>query len=147
MRFLLSRFALVVFALHSVARSQDGAYDLERTQRVLTELIQRKLDQGIASISIASVRGDEIVWAAAFGHANVRMQVPATPETIYVTGSTFKAVTATAILQLAERGLVKLDDPINDHLGEHAVEDLEEKPITLRHLLSHTSGLNPGANT
>ncbi len=147
MRSLLSRLVLVVLALQPVARSQDAAYDSERTQRVLTDLIQRKLDQGVASISIALVRGDEIVWTAAFGHANVRMQVPATPETIYVTGSTFKAVTATAILQLAERGLVDLDDPINDHLGEHAVEDLEEQPVTLRHLLSHTSGLNPGANT
>jgi CubicO group peptidase (beta-lactamase class C family) len=144
---LLCRFVLAVCVLPSVARCQEGTFDLERTQRVLTELIQRKLDQGVASISIALVRGDEIVWTAAFGHANVRMAVPAIPETIYVTGSTFKAVTATAILQLVERGLADLDDPINDHLGEHPVDDLEDQPVTLRHLLSHTSGLSPGANT
>jgi len=148
---LLPRTLLVVplvLGLHAVALSQDAAdHDLEHTQRVLTELIHRKLDRGVASISIALVRGEEIVWTAALGHANVRMQVAATPETLYVTGSTFKAVTATALLQLAERGRVDLDDPINDHLGEHSVEDLEGKPVTLRHLLSHTSGLSTGANT
>ena len=147
MRFLLARFALVVLALHPFAAAQDATYDPERAKRVLTQLVQRKLDQGVASILIALVRGDEIVWTAAFGHANVRMQVPATTETLYVTGSTFKAVTATAILQLVEQGLLDLDDPINDHLGEQAVEDLEERPVTLRHLLSHTSGLTSGANT
>jgi len=147
MRSLPSPLLLVLLACHSIAGGQEPTYDPERTRRVLTELIERKLDAGVASISIALVRGDEIAWTAAFGHANVRMEVPATPETIYVTGSTFKAVTATALLQLAERGLVELDDPINEHLGEHRVEDLEDHPVTLRHILSHTSELTPGANT
>lgn len=146
MRSLLLAATFLAVTLAPIAASQDKAYDLEKTQRVLGELIQRELDKGTASISIALVREGEIVWAEAFGYANVRMQVPATPETIYVTGSTFKAVTATAILQLVEKGLCTLDDPINDHLGEHPVDDLEDHPVTLRHLLSHASGLTPGAN-
>ena len=145
MRALLSRCASALLLLPTLVWSQGADYDPEHTRQVLTELIQRKLERGVASVSIALVRGEEVAWTAAFGYANVRMQVPATPETIYVVGSTFKSVTATAVLQLVERGLVGLDDPINDHLGEHPVVDLEEHPVTLRHLLSHASGLTPGA--
>jgi len=48
-----------------------------------------------------------------------------------------------AVMQLVGNGLVKLDDPVNKHLGEHAVADMsaDGKPVTLRHLLSHYSGL------
>ena len=69
-------------------------------------------------MSIALVRGDSIVWKAAFGFANTRSRTPATTETIYSTGSSFKSVTATAVMQLVEQRKIKLDDPINQYLGE-----------------------------
>jgi hypothetical protein len=51
---------------------------------VLSDLIDETLKEtGVPSISIALVRGDEIVWKAAFGYANVRTKTPATPETLY----------------------------------------------------------------
>ena len=58
-------------------------------------------------------------------------------------GSCIKPITAMAVMQLVDRGLIKLDDPINNHLGDHLVRDLtdEGKPVTVRHLLSHYSGL------
>jgi len=124
-----------------------GEFDLETTKEVLQQLAERELDRGVASVSLALVRDGEIVWKAAYGYANYRMKTPATPETIYVTGSTFKAVTATGILQLVEQGKCKLDDPINQYLGEDRVHDNKEKPVTFRHILSHTSGLNPGDRT
>ena len=106
-------------------------FDLEKSKEVLEELIEQELAGGVASISLALVRGDEIVWKAAYGYANYRMKAPATPETIYVTGSTFKAVTATAILQLVEEGKCKLDDPVNQYLGDVQIDDNEEKPVTM----------------
>jgi D-alanyl-D-alanine-carboxypeptidase/D-alanyl-D-alanine-endopeptidase len=132
----------------AVASDPAGAgaaqFDLERTKRVLTELIETALkEKGIPSISIALVRGDEIVWKEAFGYANVRTKTPATPETLYNTGSTLKAVTATALMQLAEQGKFKLDDPISGYLGDLKLADGQprEKQVTFTHLLSHWSGL------
>jgi len=122
-------------------------FDLDRTKKVLEKLIEQELATGAASISIALVKGDEIVWTAAYGYANVYSKTPATPETIYVTGSTFKAVTATAILQLVEQGKCKLDDPVNQYLGDVQIDDNEKRPVTFRHILSHTSGLTAGART
>ncbi len=143
----LSVIALVVLP-RCAAIAQDGRFDLEKTKTVLTRLIEKSLaDNGIPSMSIALVRGDSVVWKAAFGYANLRMRTPATTETLYSTGSSFKSVTATAVMQLAEQGKLKLADPINKYLGESQVKDSIAKPVTFTHILSHWSGLKNGAET
>ena len=132
----------------SAAIAQNGRFDLQKTKTVLTGLVQKTLaDNGIPSMSIALVRGDSIVWKAAFGYANLRAHTPATTETLYSTGSSFKSVTATAVMQLAEQGKLRLDDPINQYLGDSKVHDQAEKPVTFTHILSHWSGLKIGAET
>ncbi len=150
-RYLRLSGLLVLLVLpRSAATAQAGRFDLAKTKTVLTSLIERTLaDNGIPSMSIALVRGDSIVWKAAFGYANMRTKTPATTETLYSTGSSFKSVTATAIMQLAEQGKLKLDDPINRYLGDDQVQDRlqSEKPVTFTHILSHWSGLISGAET
>src|SRR5881394_317344 len=79
--------------------AQNRRFDLQKTKTVLTGLVQKTLaDNGIPSMSIALVRGDSIVWKAAFGYSNMRTRTPATTETLYSTGSSFKSVTATAVM-------------------------------------------------
>ena len=141
-----ARLALACVLVATPVGAQTGRFDLEQTKAVLTETIERVIkERGVPSISIALVRGDSIVWTAAFGHANVRTRTPATPETIYSTGSTFKSATAVALMQLHEQGSYKLDDPVNRYLGRTQIKDKKAKPVTFRHILSHWSGLNPGA--
>jgi len=138
---------LLVFPA-SAAIAQAGRFDLQKTKTVLTGLVEKTLaENGIPSMSIALVRGDSIVWKAAFGYANMRTRTPATTETLYSTGSSFKSVTATALMQLAEQGKIRLDDPINRYLGESQVQEQSEKPVTFTHILSHWSGLKSGAET
>lgn len=132
------------------AGAQTGQFDLTKTKTVLTGLIEKAMkDGGVPSVSIALVRGDSIVWKAAFGYANVRMKTPATTETYYSTGSTFKAATATAIMQLIEQNKIALDGPVNQYLGDVQVQDRlqSDKPVAIRHILSHWSGLTAGAVT
>jgi len=146
----LRQLGLVVLLVlpWSAAIAQNGRFDLEKTKKVLTGVIEKTLaDNGVPSMSIALVRGDSIVWKAAFGYTNMYTRSPATTETLYSTGSSFKSVTATAIMQLAEQGKLKLDDPINRYLGESQVHDSIGKPVTFTHLLSHWSGLKSGAET
>ena len=142
-------FCLLILALPgSAATAQNGRFDLEKTKRILTPLIEKTLaENGIPSMSIALVRGDSIVWKAAFGFANMRTRTLATTETIYSTGSSFKSATATAVMQLVEQGKIRLDDPINRYLGDSPVQDQlqSEKPVTFMHILSHWSGLKSGA--
>ncbi len=128
----------------SFSSESDAAEDstLEHTKAVLTKLVQKELDRGVPSISLSLVAGDEIVWSAAWGYANVGLKAPATPETLYLTASTLKSVTATAILTLVDQGKLRLDDPVNQYLGETATSGDAWNNVTVRSLLDHTSGLS-----
>lgn len=136
---------LLIAPLASLA----GEFNLRHTEKVMTQLIERSMEErGVASVSVALVKDDEIVWKAAFGYSNLRTRTLATPDTIYSTGSTFKSVTATALMQLQEQGKMSLDDPINRYLGRNRVQDQlqAEVPVNFHHLLSGWSGLLPGAS-
>jgi CubicO group peptidase (beta-lactamase class C family) len=78
------------------------------------------------------------VLARAYGEANLEHDIPNTPETVFEAGSVSKQFTAAAIVLLAQRGKLSLDDDVRRYIPE--VPDYGT-PITLRHLLNHTSGL------
>ncbi len=139
-------FGLLLITNKSISQvnQPEHKFDLEQSKKILEEQINKILrDTGIPSVSLSLIKGDTIIWSEAFGFANVKKKVPATSSTIYSTGSNFKFVTATAIMQLAEAGKLDIDDPINKYLGESPIMDLsnDRTPVTFRHLLSHHSGL------
>jgi CubicO group peptidase (beta-lactamase class C family) len=97
----------------------------------------------VPGLSAAVVKGDRLVWAKGFGVADLETGSPATPRTSYLWFSMTKIVTATAVLRLAEGGNLDLDAPADEYYWGLKVVS-QPAPITVRHLLSHTSGLaNP----
>src|SRR5262249_7480771 len=98
---------------------------------------------GQPGISIGVVYDQELVWARGFGYANVAQKIAAMPQTIYRIASITKLFTSTAILQLRDVGKLQLDDPITRHLAWFNIQNryADAPPITIRHLLTHTSGL------
>ncbi len=143
-------FIIIVGILLSVSsvvtpqtERKKSSFDLEYVKKVLTKEIRKILKEtGMPSISVALVKDDKIVYADAFGYVNVKKQVPATSQSVYNTGSTFKVVTSLAIMQLADAGKLSIDEPVNKYL-KTPIKDLSDKgePVTLRHFLSHHSGL------
>jgi len=117
--------------------------DDPRLAGILDPEIERSLKSGrIPSMAVVCVSGDRIVWTRSAGLANVRVKTPAACDTVYLIASTFKTMSATALLQLMEQGKFKLDDPVNDYLTEFKIEGENKRyPVTFRHLLTHTSGL------
>ena len=94
--------------------------------------------QGVPGASIAVVQDGKVVKAAGYGLANVELQIPATAETVYQIGSVSKQLIAAGITLLAQDGKLSVDDKISKFLvGTPATW----QPITVRHLLTHTSGL------
>ncbi len=91
----------------------------------------------VPGCSIAVVDTTGPVWSGGFGYADLRSGRPAGPDTVYRLFSGTKLFTATAILQLEERGLLALSDPVERFLPELPAL----QGITLLHLLTHTSGL------
>ncbi|HEU4698249.1 MAG TPA: serine hydrolase domain-containing protein, partial [Gemmatimonadales bacterium] len=91
---------------------------------------------GVPSASVAVVRHGRVAYANAYGKANLERGTAATPAMRYGIGSVSKQFTAAAILLLAEAGKVKLDDPI----AKYVPGLTEGNAVTIRQLLSHTSG-------
>lgn len=88
-------------------------------------------------------RNGETLFSKAYGMADLTHDIPFETTTRTNIGSTSKQFTAFAIMLLAERGELSLDDPIREHLPE--LPELTD-PITVRHLLTHTSGLREFLN-
>jgi D-alanyl-D-alanine carboxypeptidase len=92
----------------------------------------------IPGLSLAVIKDGKHVKAKGYGFANLELHVPATPETVYQLGSLTKQFTATAIMLLVQDGKLALEDKISAYLdGTPGTW----KEITLRHLLTHTSGI------
>jgi CubicO group peptidase (beta-lactamase class C family) len=98
----------------------------------------------LPSIAVAIVHDQRVLWARGFGEADVERGIGATPSTRYRIGSVTKLFTATAVMQLRDAGALSLDDPVARHLPWFKIargQDHADVELTVRHLLSHTSGL------
>jgi CubicO group peptidase (beta-lactamase class C family) len=106
---------------------------------VLDDAIRAEMKRtNVPGVGVAVVRNGQIVLERGYGLANVEHDVPVTPKTMFQSGSVGKTFTAALIMLLAEEGKLRLDDPISRHLP---TAPKAWELITVRHLLSHTSGL------
>jgi CubicO group peptidase (beta-lactamase class C family) len=102
-------------------------------------VVRRELArQRIPGLSLGVVRDGRLLRAEGYGLANVELEAPATPRTMFQSGSVGKQFTAALVLLLAAEGRLGLDDPVSKLLPE-APETW--RGITVRHLLTHTSGI------
>jgi CubicO group peptidase (beta-lactamase class C family) len=117
--------------------------DDARLAALLDPEIERSLKVGrIPSMAVVCFSGERIVWTRSAGLANIRVKTPAACDTVYIIASTFKTMSATALLQLMDQGKFKLDDRVNDYLDGLQIEgEAKRFPVTFRNLLTHTSGL------
>ena len=133
--------ALLILALPAMSRSQSAPNPTPATtidQRVdafvRTELGRQK----VPGIALAVVKGGQVLKLSGYGEANVEHHVPVTPETIFQSGSLGKQFTSTLVMLLVEDGKLELDRSITTYLP-NTPEAF--KAITVRHLLTHTSGI------
>jgi CubicO group peptidase (beta-lactamase class C family) len=115
---------------------------LAELESYLEELAGHSLDSP-PGLSLVVVKEGQIVYQNAFGMADSPKKIPSTVDTVYHTFSMVKPMTAAAIFQLQEQGLLDIDDPVTDYLPWFEVEYPSEssETITVRHLMSHSSGL------
>ena len=96
----------------------------------------------IPGLALSIVHNDEIVYTQGYGVAGPD-GTAITPQTPFIIGSTSKSFTALAVMQLVEAGKIDLDAPIQDYLPWFSLADPEQtQQITVRHLLTHTSGFS-----
>jgi CubicO group peptidase (beta-lactamase class C family) len=154
---ILTVLACSVLILDVAPHAQDGATALiariEAPQSpnrqgwdpyTLQELMERF---GVPGVSMAVIKDFQIAWAKAYGQADVTTKSPVTPETMFQAASISKPVTAFAVMRLVDAGNLSLDEDVNRYLKSWKVPENEftrGRPVTLRALLSHTSGTGDG---
>ena len=124
----------------------------DQIDSVLRKAVEQKKIPGVVAMAATA---DGVIYEGAFGKRDVSAGAAMTPDSIFRIASMIKPVTSVAVMQLVERGLLKLDEPAAKYLPELArakvLEGFNKKtrkpilrpvaaPITIRHLLTHTSG-------
>src|SRR5689334_12896661 len=104
---------------------------------------ERLVEDVLPSIAVAVAHQGQIVWEEGFGWADREKRILASSHTMYSLASISKPITATGLMILRERGVLDLDRPIDDYLGEAKVVARvgDAEMATVRRVANHTSGL------
>lgn len=118
--------------------------DVTAAERLFESWIRGQMAyRGLPGIAVGVVADQELVWAKGFGYADVDKKIPVTPATKFRMASHSKLFAATSVMQLREKGRVRLDDPVSKHLPWFTMRPAEpgDAPVTVEELLTHASGL------
>jgi len=131
---MLAGLALVaaLFIVSRLAAQQD----LDARVDAFVEAVRG--EQKVPGLAVAVLRDGKLVRAKGYGLANIELDVPVKPATIFQTGSVGKQFTATAVMILVQEGKVGLDDKVSKYFTG---TPKAWKDITVRNLLTHTSGI------
>ena len=138
------RFVIVVGLISCLSLFQiscsDSHYDFSIVESEIEEVLD---EQNIPSMVVSVSKDGQIIYQGAFGFADLEEEIPTTVHTAYPIASVSKPMTATGLVILHERGLVDLDAPAQQYITPLKFGSFAGDPedVTLRHLLSHTSGL------
>lgn len=119
----------------SARNNADVAAVSDRIDRYIEAQLEK---YNIPGLALAVVREGKVTKAKGYGLADVELNAPATERSVFQWASVTKQFTATAIMLLAQDGKLKLDDPVSRH---YANAPSAWSGVTVRHLLTHTSGI------
>ena len=129
-----------------IIKAQQSQFPIEKQEAVKT-VLKKYTAMGIPGLALTVYHKDVGFWSVAEGWSNVEEKIPLTPEHLFYLQSVSKTYMAVAILQLYEKGKLKLEDPITQYLDYPWLKDKAGvEKITIKMLLNHTSGL-PEYNT
>ena len=121
--------------LYLLAGLPPGALAQDSVQR-LDSLFSALSSQGILNGNVLVAEKDRVMYKKSFGYADLQQQIPNSDSSVFIIASISKTITSVAILQLIEKRRLKLDEALRTYLPNFPFPT-----ITIRHLLSHTSGL------
>lgn len=160
--FILALFSVLFSSVQDIrehferneSRERDdfySYYDNDSNSRNEDELIDYiesiMQSDNVPGLSVAVVKNNVIAWRKSFGLANIEDNTPVSVNTMFMLASVSKTVTATALMQLWEMGLIDLEENVNNYLPFYITHpDYPNSPITAKMLLTHTSGIKDNWN-
>jgi uncharacterized protein (TIGR03437 family) len=133
---------LCLVAVTLPAAAQTGI--AMESMRAFDDGIQAFMNRwSVPGAALAVAKNGKLIYARGFGMADTAISQPVEPDSLFRIGSVSKTVTAMAVLKLVEEGKLRLDDKVFDILTEYRDEAVDPRAfdITIRHLLSQSSGL------
>lgn len=115
--------------------------DLTQVATAIDALAADSLTANGPGVAVLILKDNQILHAKGYGFSNIKTKTPITPDTRFDLASVSKQMTVIAILKLMEQGKLDIDHPISDYLPEFRNLKLD-RPVSIRHLLNHTSGLD-----
>lgn len=125
---------LLFLAINLFGQNQIDQFNAKRLDNLYSTFFQK---EGVGCATLIAKNG-KVIYEKAFGMADIELNLPAGTDHIFRIGSITKQFTAVAILQLYEQGKIDLNDEIQQYVQDFPVYP---KKITIRHLLTHTSGI------
>ena len=146
LRLIFTIFALTItFSLPA----QDNEKDYSEAIEIIEVWLEAQKDyEQLPGISASVIQGQEVIWSGGFGMANPEGNLPTTDQTIGSICSISKLFTAVAVMKLYEEGKLRLDDKVAELLPWYDLPQQYEEsgPVTVRGLLTHSSGLPRESN-
>ena len=126
---------------------EDPAYS-KTISTMIPAVVSEMSQYGVVGLSLALVDGQKVAWSAGFGYADQSGGVPYSADTLSQIASVSKTFSAAAVMQLAERGKLDIDKPLSACLPQFSILQRfpGSKPITLRSMLTHHSGIPSSAD-
>ena len=147
---------LLLIGLHAASQQVNNGFDPKKLQRIDRFLEKEILDKHIPGASVLLIRKGQVVYNKAFGYADIETGRKMKTDDIFRVASQTKAITSAAAMMLWEEGKFLLDDPVSKYFPEFKSPQVLTgfnqqdssfttraaiREITIRHLLTHTSGL------
>ncbi len=135
---------LVVFLFVASAGTATRAYAADDFAQVDTIVQDMMALYDVPGVAVGLIKDGKVVYTQGYGVRNTQTQQPVTKNTLFAIGSVSKSFTALDIAQLVDAGKLNLDAPVTTYIPDFKLSDPQAtKALTLRHLLSHTSGVPP----
>lgn len=132
-------FIAVTYLFVFVSNAQTKTNPLTRS---FDSLLNKEFKTGEPGAAAIVVKKGEVLYKKGFGMADMELNVPVQPDMVFRIGSITKQFTAVCILKLASEGKLSLQDDIKKYIPDYGIQE----PITVEHLLTHTSGIKSYTN-
>lgn len=145
-RYIVTRVAFVLFLLISalpvsaqkIASPSSGKIQADKIKDIEAAISAEMSRYNIPGLSVALVTNQKLGWEYGYGLADLENSVPVKTGTVFRLASISKPITATAVMQLVERGRINLDASVQNYCASFP---LKPWPITVRQLLGHLGGI------
>lgn len=130
-------FILIIIGLIYSPSLQGQVIDLNHIESKIDSLVPSSVKDNTPGLVVGIVQNGNLIFSKGYGLANLSYQIPNNSKMVYNIGSVSKQFLGYAFAMLQVEGKIKLDDPVNKYLEDWPEFD---QPVTIKHLLSHTSG-------